>query len=97
MNPRPSAERLDLLANLSHEARNALNVMLGHAQILAREDLTTDQHAMLQHIRDAGRSLLYLLNDILDFSKMESGQLAVQVQDFDVKEVLIRIESFLGP
>jgi len=97
MNPQPSAERLDLLANLSHEARNALNVMLGHAQILAREELTTDQHAMLQHIRDAGRSLLYLLNDILDFSKMESGQLAVQVQDFDVKDVLIRIESFLGP
>ena len=97
MNPQPPVERLDLLASLSHEARNALNVMLGLAQILAREDLTTDQRTMLQHIRDAGRSLLNLLNDILDFSKMESGQLAVQVQAFDVTTVLARIQSFLAP
>ena len=55
--------------------RNLLNVVLGLAKILAREELTVDQRAMLQHIREAGQSLLHLFDEFLDFSKIEAGYL----------------------
>jgi signal transduction histidine kinase/CheY-like chemotaxis protein len=76
------------LANMSHEIRTPLNGVLGMAQALALDTLTPGQHEKVQTIRDAGRSLLVLLNDILDLSKIEAGQLELDLQPFDLEQMI---------
>ena len=76
------------LANMSHEIRTPLNGVLGMAQALALDTLTPSQHEKVQTIRDAGRSLLVLLNDILDLSKIEAGQLELDLQPFDLEQMI---------
>jgi PAS domain S-box-containing protein len=72
------------LANVSHEIRTPLNGVLGMAQVMERGELSEQQRARLQVIRQAGESLLALLNDILDFSKIEAGRLELELQPFDL-------------
>ena len=76
------------LANMSHEIRTPLNGVLGMAQALALDTLTPSQYEKVQTIRDAGRSLLVLLNDILDLSKIEAGQLELDLQPFDLEQMI---------
>ena len=76
------------LANMSHEIRTPLNGVLGMAQALAHETLAPSQHEKVQTIRDAGRSLLVLLNDILDLSKIEAGQFKLDLQPFDLQQMI---------
>jgi signal transduction histidine kinase/CheY-like chemotaxis protein len=76
------------LANMSHEIRTPLNGVLGMAQALALDTLSPSQHEKVQTIRDAGRSLLVLLNDILDLSKIEARQLELDLQPFDLEQMI---------
>jgi signal transduction histidine kinase/AmiR/NasT family two-component response regulator len=76
------------LANMSHEIRTPLNGILGMAQVMAREDLSTAQRDRLNVIRDSGQTLLAVLNDVLDFSKIEAGRLEIDNHEFDVAEAI---------
>jgi len=91
-----SAAKSEFLAHMSHEIRTPLNAILGLAQLLGRGSLDETQHQQVARILEAGDNLLAILNDILDFSKIESGKLPLDAQPFDLKDILCRIESFLG-
>ena len=84
------------LAHMSHEIRTPMNAVLGLAQMLEQETLTSGQLEMVHHINNAGRSLLSIINDILDFSKIEAGQLEVERRPFKLNELLSHIESLIG-
>jgi|GEM_PF-1207885 len=84
------------LASMSHEIRTPMNAVLGLAQLLEDEPLSTEQNQMVHRIRQAGRSLLGVINDILDFSKIEAGQLSMDPQPFCLRELLNRIDSLMG-
>ncbi|MCK7578920.1 MAG: PAS domain-containing protein [Chromatiales bacterium] len=90
-----SAAKSEFLAHMSHEIRTPLNAVLGLAQILAREPMPADQHELVEHIQDAGQSLLALINDILDFSKIEAGQLRLESQPFHLDALLAKVESLM--
>lgn len=76
------------LANMSHEIRTPMNGVLGFAEVLAKADLTPEQHRHAEAIVTSGRSLMRLLNDILDMSKIEAGALEVAVEPFDLPHLL---------
>jgi AraC-like DNA-binding protein/anti-sigma regulatory factor (Ser/Thr protein kinase) len=65
------------LANVSHELRAPLNVILGYSQAaLGRPnpyaiDLHADLRHDLEHIYDSGDHLMRLINDLLDLSRAE--------------------------
>ncbi|MFE8034079.1 PAS domain S-box protein [Thiohalocapsa marina] len=84
------------LANMSHEIRTPMNAVLGLAQVLAQEPLTSAQQSMVRHIRAAGRSLLGIINDVLDFSKIERGQFQIDTHPFQLSAVVEQLESLLG-
>ncbi|SFI74563.1 ATP-binding protein [Caulobacter sp. UNC279MFTsu5.1] len=78
----------DFLANVSHEIRTPLNGVLGMVQIMRREERETSQKQRLDVIADAGQTLLSVLDGVLDLSKIDAGRLEVELQPFDIEEVV---------
>ncbi len=68
------------LAQLSHELRGPLGIMLNAVQLVLEEvcgDITEDQRETLQIAHGNGKHLLDLVNDVLDFARAESGRMPV--------------------
>jgi len=75
------------LATMSHEIRTPLNGVLGMAQVMEADDLSSTQRDRVQIIRQSGEALLAILNDVLDLSKIEAGKLELEESRFDVGEL----------
>jgi signal transduction histidine kinase/CheY-like chemotaxis protein len=82
------------LSSMSHELRTPLNVILGYAQVLAREPQRSesDRHA-LGRVMQAGAHLLGLIEDVLSISKIEAGKLALRPQPFETQ---VFVEALQG-
>ncbi len=80
----------EFLAAMSHELRTPLNGVLGMATVLQRSQMNDSQRGMLQVIESSGRSLLVLLNDVLDYARLESGQMELRSEPFELAPVLER-------
>ncbi|WP_293345081.1 ATP-binding protein [Phenylobacterium sp.] len=78
----------DFLAVMSHEIRTPLNGVLGMAQAMAMDPLAPLQRDRLRVIRESGGALMELLDDLLDISRIEAGRLSLEMQDFDLREVV---------
>lgn len=92
--------RAQFLANMSHELRTPLNAIIGFSSLLMETNLGADETSRRQyigHIHDAGEELLKLVNDLLDLSKIDSGQINIEREYFDVNEMVQEIGSFLAP
>lgn len=88
------ADRLksSFLANMSHEIRTPLNAITGFSMLLNDSSLhakTRDKY--LQIINVNTKSLLKLIEDILDISKIESGQLTLNNEIFDLHSILLEL------
>jgi signal transduction histidine kinase/ActR/RegA family two-component response regulator len=92
-----SRAKSEFLATMSHEIRTPLNGVLGMAQALGADELTSDQRDKLTTILDCGETLTVLLNDILDHSKIEAGKMEIAPVDTDLRLVLQRAVSLSAP
>jgi CheY-like chemotaxis protein len=80
-----SRAKSDFLANMSHEIRTPFN---GIIDALSRTPLSAEQAEMVGLVRDSGATLERLVSDVLDVSKIEAGRLLLEIQPFDLDEVL---------
>ena len=92
-----SQAKTSFLANMSHEIRTPMNAIVGFADVLATEGLTTQQNEYLNIINDAGKNLLSIIDDILDISKIEAGKLDIQIIECSVTDLLHSIDTLLRP
>lgn len=70
--------RTGFLANLSHEIRGPLGIMLNAVELILEGicgAVTEEQSKTLGMIQSNGKHLLELINDVLDYSKVESGKI----------------------
>ncbi len=82
--------KAEFLAAMSHELRTPLNGVLGMTTLLKRQPGNDAQKGMLEVIENSGRSLLVLLNDVLDFARLESGQMVLRSEPFELTPLLER-------
>jgi PAS domain S-box-containing protein len=90
----------EFLANMSHELRTPLNAIIGYGEILLEDAEAASEAALaadLKKILSAARHLLGLINDILDMSKIEAGRMDMDVQEFDLAELLAAVRDDVMP
>ncbi len=99
---RQVAQRADqlktrLLANVSHELRSPLQIILGYSQ-LAREALRSDAPPTaddlvedFEGIERAGEYLQRLISDLLDLSRAEIGALELVMEQVDPARLLTEV------
>ncbi|WP_161889411.1 ATP-binding protein [Pontibacter russatus] len=80
------------VANMSHEMRTPLNVILGFSQQLRHTPLLPQQQEHLEAVNGAGEHLLHIVNDVLDLSKIEAGKLHISHTVFSLKQLLKQLE-----
>ncbi|HEY8937355.1 MAG TPA: two-component regulator propeller domain-containing protein [Cyclobacteriaceae bacterium] len=73
------------LATMSHEIRTPMNGVMGMASLLTETSLTSEQKEYTDTIMNCSESLLTVINDILDYSKIESGNMELEHNDFDLR------------
>ena len=85
-----NANRLkaEFLENMSHELRNSMNGIMGMTGLVLETELSSEQRQYLEMVDESVDRLLDVVNDILDFSRIEAGRLALELEDFNLKESL---------
>jgi PAS domain S-box-containing protein len=92
-----NSAKSEFLAYMSHEIRTPLNAVIGMGYLLEQTALTEDQHQVLRKLQYAGRSLLSIVNNVLDLSKIEAGEMALEVEAFDLPELVRDLSQMLSP
>ena len=88
------------LANMSHELRTPMNAIIGYSEILAEEAEDLRQEALipdLRKINSAGKHLLTLISDLLDLSKIEAGKMDLDLETFDIREIVKDVSVTMQP
>jgi signal transduction histidine kinase/FixJ family two-component response regulator len=84
------------IANMSHELRSPLNAVLGFSQLMMRADnIAAEHYENASIINRSGDYLLTLINNILDLSKIEAGKITLNIQTFDLVNLLNDVEDML--
>lgn len=84
-------EKSVFLANISHDLKTPLQVIMGNAEIL-RGDLTdSEREAFLQDVLENSNFLLAMITDLLEASALEADQLQLNEETIDIAALLERI------
>ncbi|PSB20828.1 PAS domain S-box protein [Phormidesmis priestleyi ULC007] len=92
--------KAQFIATMSHELRTPLNAILGFSSLLLRHvqrRFEPQQFTMIERIFENGRHLLSLIDDVLDFSKLRSHQLELQLETFDLANLVVTTVEELKP
>jgi PAS domain S-box-containing protein len=92
-----SRAKSEFLAHMSHEIRTPLYSVLGLAQLVSREPLSTNQHGMIDRIQEAGQTLLGIISDIQDLSRIEAGKLIIEPHSFELEALLAKVAALFAP
>ena len=76
------------LANISHEIRSPLNVIIGLSESLEESIQDLNQKDLVRLVSKSGMHLLSVINDVLDFSKIEANELELENCVFELRKVL---------
>lgn len=98
-----SRARSVFLAKMSHELRTPLNAVIGYSEMLLEEaeasSCSEQKLGDLRRINAAGKHLLSLVTDVLDLSKIETNDLSLTINTFEIqafiKDVVATGESLV--
>jgi len=88
------------LSNMSHELRTPLNSVIALSGVLNRRlsgKVPEEEYSYLDVIERNGKQLLLLINDILDLSRIEAGREDVEINRFNVRELINEVVELIDP
>ena len=88
------------LANMSHELKtplNSINIISAVMKKNKDNSLNENQIKNLNIINKCGQELLFLINDVLDISKLNAGEVKVNYETFNLKELTQDIKLLFEP
>jgi PAS domain S-box-containing protein len=94
-----AADRLkrEFMDNMSHEVRTPLNGILGMAEVLSAAVEDAEQRAMVETLKESGRTLATLLENVLDFARLDAGDVVTRRAPFGLANILEGVaSSFAG-
>lgn len=84
-----SQAKSEFIANMSHEIKTPLNIIIGFSEILSKSNVEPlKQLNYLNNINMSGKHLLNLTNDIINISKIESGNFELNYEDCDSESII---------
>jgi len=78
--------RSNFFANISHEFRTPLTLILNPTEQLLKDNIKSDHKNYLQIIHRNASRMLELVNQLLELSKLESGRTELKVGNYDLKK-----------
>ena len=94
---RANRAKSQFLAQISHEIRNPLQVILLYAHLLEGDtSLGEAQKTQIGIVRSSGSHLMTLLNDLLEMSRIEARQLKPVEDRFDPWAILAEVERMFA-
>lgn len=82
------AGRSALLAAVAHDLRTPIGAILTGAHALDPIAHSATARQQVAMIEDAGVMMKDLLDDLLDHARLDAGRMTVEVQDFDLRDLL---------
>jgi signal transduction histidine kinase len=85
------ASRARFMRGVSHDLKNPLHAIDGHAQLLEsglRGPLTAEQQDGIARIRRSVKAMTRLIEDLLELARAESGQLTINLDSVVVHDVV---------
>lgn len=78
----------DFLANVSHEIRTPINTINGMSEVLLQDELGQKVRENVLNIQNAGRNLLSVVSDILDFSELQSKNVEIVEENYNLTSTI---------
>ncbi len=95
-----SRAKSEFLSRMSHELRTPLNAIIGFTQLLESGvdgELNSGQRESVGHILQSGWHLLDLINEILDLSRIESGRMAINMENIELIPLVDECADMIMP
>ena len=95
-----SQAKTQFLANMSHELRTPMNAIIGYTEMLQEDAKDQGQEEFipdLQKIHGASHHLLDLINNLFDMSRIESAQLELYIETFDIVPMIQDVVATVTP
>lgn len=93
---RSNETKSKFLANVSHDVRTPLNLMLGMSELLVETELDAQQLEYVTSFSRAGYHLLELINGVLDIARIESGELVARFESVALPDFIANIAQIVS-
>lgn len=83
--------KAEFVSAVSHELRTPLTSIVGYTELLAddlSENLTAEQHELVERIDRNGVRLLHLVEDLLTLARLEEGSLSLEKVETDLRDAV---------
>jgi PAS domain S-box-containing protein len=92
--------RTEIVANVSHELRTPLSLIKGYATTLLSPDVALDEantRRFLRNVIVSADRLSRMIDDLLWATRLETKQLGLRPQTFDLEQVITQVLAWLQP
>lgn len=87
----------EFLAQISHDLRTPLNVILGFTALMKETDLTQQQQNYLDTIDESAQRLLKSINNVLSITHTTTNKLTLHQKEFNLHDLLDTVVSLWQP
>ena len=98
MAKRSNEAKSRFLSNMSHDIRTPMNAIVNMTAFARKSKNDPEKlDAYLQTLQESSDHLLGIINEVLDMSRIESGQIVIGSEPFDIKAEIERLAAIIRP